>query len=250
MDESILRYLEYRQVCYQAATEDSAFVWFKRHPIYNRILEHVTPEQGLEYLKESQKLGVSFSEIEAFCKLNDSYGSPNQAFYNNSLACSPTSLRYVFQAHLILTHMQQLGLKEAHIVEVGGGYGGLFLAIDFFSKTYGIQLKEYIILDLPEVGLLQQKFLSNYTLSCPFRIENGMKFGRDLERQDYFFVSNYAVSELNDEYLQSYIDILLPKCPHGFLAWNMRPYLDIKKTVRMEEEVPCMCPETNRMIYF
>jgi hypothetical protein len=72
---------------------------------------------------------------------------------------SPTSLRYVYQSHLILSYFKTLTLpKQLNLVEIGGGYGGLCVAIYFFSSYYKIKIDNYIIIDLKEVTQLQETF--------------------------------------------------------------------------------------------
>jgi hypothetical protein len=256
MDEN--GYNRYQTVCSILAASESYFQSFKSVSEYNNILEHLNPEQGKDYLKECLQRNISLIDIHEFCKINDTIGNPQKAEYvlqlnsetSFKLECSPTSLRYVFHSYLILKHIQELGLTNINIVEVGGGYGGLLLALDFFAKKFGISIQSYTILDLPEANMIQIKYLSFQNVSFPYFIKSGNDFGSDLDRNDYFFISNYCLSEISDNYRISYIENLLPKCPHGFLAWNMQEYKDIGKTVRFEDEVPPICPEQNRMIYF
>lgn len=242
-------YESYRLACFEISSLDVLFQRFKQISEYNHILEHVTPEQGLDYLKEILKLPVAFEEILAYCKRNDSVGRPHLCQYSADFICSPTSLRYVFHANLLLRHMQQLGLKSVKIVEVGGGYGGLLLAVNAFAPNYGIQIEKYTILDLHEVTFLQKKYLSFFPVSFPYAIQNAELCGKDIEETDLFFISNYCLSELPIPIFESYVKELLPKCSHGFVAWNMRPYVHFGKEARVEPEVPFMC-ENNRMVYF
>ena len=242
-------YERYRLACFEIASLDSLFQRFKQISEYNHILEHVTPEQGLDYLKEVLQLQVAYEDILAYCKQNDSVGKPLLCQYSPDLICSPTSLRYVFHANLILRHIKQLGLQTVKIVEVGGGYGGLLLAIHFFAPKYGIQIQKYTILDLHEVTFLQKKYLSLFPVVFPYSVQNGESYGKEIEETDLFFISNYCLSEVPIPIFESYVRELLPKCSHGFLAWNMRPYVDFGKQARVEPEVPFMS-ENNRMVYF
>lgn len=248
----------YQRVCSILASSDSYFQNFKSVSEYNNILEHLTPEHGKDYLNECLAKNISLVDIYEFCQKNDAIGNPRKAEYilqinpENAFRfqCSPTSLRYIFHSCLILKHIKDLRMKSVKIVEVGGGYGGLLLALDFFAKKHDVLIESYTILDLPEANLIQTKYLSSHTVSFPYFIQNGHSFGSNLEGNDYFFISNYCLSEITDTYRKSYMEKLLPKCPHGFLAWNMQEYKDIGKAVRIEPEVPPMCPEQNRMIYF
>lgn len=41
----------YPQLCLQASRDDNVFADFRRNPIYNEILEHVSEQQGKQYLE-------------------------------------------------------------------------------------------------------------------------------------------------------------------------------------------------------
>ena len=90
----------YPMYCYFASKNDSEFAKFKQNPVYNAILEHVSPQQGVDYLKkifESNELHLSTKDWEYILR-NDSIGSPRVVQYNfgnSQLVCSPTTLRYV-----------------------------------------------------------------------------------------------------------------------------------------------------------
>lgn len=90
----------YPMYCYFASKNDSEFAKFKQNPVYNAILEHVSPQQGVDYLKkifESNELHLSTKDWEYILR-NDSIGSPRVVQYNfgnSRLVCSPTTLRYV-----------------------------------------------------------------------------------------------------------------------------------------------------------
>jgi len=49
--KSISELSAYPDFCRLASAQEEVFTSFKRHPVYNKILEHSSYEQGLEYLK-------------------------------------------------------------------------------------------------------------------------------------------------------------------------------------------------------
>ena len=233
-----------------AVQNDEIFASFKILPYYSMILEHVDHIQGAQYLKECWNIfSLTDKEIETFCHLNDKFGSPKLYEYSSTLQCSPTSLRYIFQSHIILQHMQSLGLKEVKIVELGCGYGGLFLALQHFAPKMGITIQHYACIDFKEVTELIQKYISRHSVSTPATYHDTFKFGTDIEGTDLFLISNYCFSEIAKEYQHIYRQTLLPKCSHGFLAWNMIDVYDIGKQITVKDEIPQTGPK-NKFLYF
>jgi len=222
---------------------------FKRHPDYQYMLEHVSREQGQEYLSCIQKnTTITEQQIISFCELNDRLGAPNRHSYG-TLVCSPTNLRYLYHAHLILTYFKTFTLPSYKLVEVGGGYGGLCLAIQTLAPHYTVTLESYTILDLPAPSRLQEKYLTLHTLPAPVSFVNAETFGATLPGQDYFIISNYCFSEISFEFQKRYIETLFPKVSHGFMAWNMIPTYFFGFPIREEEEVPKTGP-FNKYVYF
>jgi len=78
-----------------AAQYPSVFSIFKRQPGYRKVLEHVTREQGDEYLKITQYYNIN-SIVSKFDKYkeNDVIGSPVTYRYRPG-NFSPTTLRYI-----------------------------------------------------------------------------------------------------------------------------------------------------------
>ena len=135
---------------------------FKSNPVYNDILEHVSYELGLKYLQliQFEFNDISTENIIEFLQVNDKYGIPNKYVYtfkNNKINCSPTSIRYIYHSLLILSNYRNTECKN--IVEVGCGYGGLCLAINYFSKILNININNYNIIDLPDTCNLITKYL-------------------------------------------------------------------------------------------
>jgi hypothetical protein len=136
---------------------------FKYNKDYSVILEHVNYENGLQYLKliQSEFEYIPYEYIVEFININDKYGSPlTYSFdyiYNTTstinITSSPTTLRYIYHALIILDNYRKLD-EALPIVEVGCGYGGLFLAICFFSKRLDIYVPHYNIIDYPETVFL------------------------------------------------------------------------------------------------
>jgi hypothetical protein len=209
--------------------------FFKSDPNYTGVLEHVSLEQGLSYLKFIYKSNITKASILDFCRLNDRVGSPIKSTFDFGDA-SPTSLRYICQAHIILTHLQNLKHDPIDIVEVGGGYGGLCLALHYFAPFYNLSLKSYTICDLKEAGKLQALYLSQVNPSLKVDFVDAMTFGKDIQKTNVFLVSNYCFAEIRYDLQQQYIQHLFPKVKHGFMIWNHAHYYDFGFPVIKKDE--------------
>lgn len=222
---------------------------FKSNQYYTQILEHVSFNQGLEYLSLIKRLtNISEADIINYCKLNDKIGG---GVKNNFgfITTSPSNLRYIFHAHLILSHMKKLNISDTNIVEVGGGYGGMCLAIDFFSQLYNVKINKYNIIDLPNIIKLQEMYISNFKTSFETTFNSAFNFGENITDTNLFLISNYCFSEISREYQTQYINKLFPKISHGFIAWNMIPTYNFGFTFTEEIEYPLTGP-MNKYVYF
>jgi len=213
--------------------------YFKNHPNFTDILEHVSPEQGAMYLHYIRTMTtVTDEQITDFAALNDSVGAPTKVTYE-SMNLSPSNLRYVLHAHLILTHIQTLSKTEGvDLVEVGGGYGGLCLAIHKFAPNYNVKINSYTIVDLPEIGRLQSLFFNRIDPTLSVSIVDATTYGSTIPQTDLFLISNYCFSEISGTNQAEYRKNLFPKVSHGFMAWNMIPLYDFGFPCRVEEEYP------------
>jgi hypothetical protein len=221
---------------------------FKSNNNYRDILEHVSPEQGQLYLDcILSNTNLSMSDIKNFCNKNDSIGSPLKTLYGD-LFVSPTSLRYIYHSHLIFEHIKSLSLNNIDIVEVGCGYGGLCLAINFFKEKYGIGVNSYKLIDLKEAINLQKIYLSMVDISNVEYIDSDT-FGKDIKDSNMFLISNYCFSEISDDLQKMYIQLLFPKVSHGFMAWNHINTYNFGFAFREADEVP-KTGSMNKYIYF
>lgn len=222
---------------------------FKSHPAYKDVLEHVDYNQGVQYYHLIHlTTQIPPSIVMLFCAMNDKFGTPTLYDFGDFKA-SPTSLRYIYHAHLILTHIKSLNKTTYDIVEIGGGYGGLSMAIDYLSSFYGIQISSYTIIDLQEIMQLQSLYLKNINLSFPVNHVDALTFGKDIPLSSAFLISNYCFSEISSNYQKKYLEHLFPKIEHGFIAWNYIPLYEFRKFLRVEEERP-KTGEFNQFVYF
>jgi len=221
---------------------------FKNDPRYQYVLEHVDSKQGQEYLDLVKTEFAKFYEenkndIINLCRKNDSYGKPVQSYFVDFCTCSPTNLRYLYQSLLIIKYIKELGLQDVKIIEIGGGYGGLYLFIKSLSEYFDLSVASYIIYDLEEAEALQEKYLDIHGLSLTSQ--------EDIS-EGSFLVSNYAFSELPEYLRQEYENQVINKyCDYGFLAWNACPLYQFvqNKIVTSIVEKPSTSPN-NLYVYF
>ena len=202
---------------------------FKSNNSYTCILEHVSYEQGNRYLYLIIEIvndvfkEISFENINDYLLMNDKYGNPikHKFMYNGlEIMCSPTSLRYVLHSLLILKHFKTVSTKK--MVEVGCGYGGLFLGINHFAKILNMEIDKYYFIDLPEVTNLIKKYieLHHNNININYSIVSAYNYGTDINDNDLFFISNYCFTEIEEFHRNNYIKYLFPKISSGFIIWQ------------------------------
>ncbi len=236
-------YIEYIQTITSDNIINSSF---KSNSNYTQILEHVSQQYGQEYLEYimTEFPEIPIEKIREFVYINDLIGNPIKYKYNDDLICSPTNLRYIYHALVILKHYQAKSCNS--IVEIGCGYGGLFLAISFFAKFLKINIVKYYIIDLNEVGQLISLYLQCHQhITLPYEIHNASSFGSTVNGCNLYVISNYCFTEIMEEYRFSYAKNLFNKVIHGFITWqtsevsleNFKKYFK-NVTYRIIEEKP------------
>jgi hypothetical protein len=213
MQTSISDYEKYKNICLEASNDDKIFNNFKNHPEYVGILEHVSHESGLEYLQHilnTNKLKLDQNSIDIMKKI-DFYGNPKRFNYDIVGDISPTMLRYFS----ILGDIDRLygSLDDKKIVEIGAGYGGQSMMIHLMYNV-----KQYIIVDLPEVVGLIKKFLEKNNIDMSkymfYTLDNLPNIYSD------FAISNYAFSECYKEIQDIYIDKIINRSKNFYMIVN------------------------------
>jgi hypothetical protein len=214
-------YEAYRMACAEAAAQPPADWAFKRDPRYRRILEHVPPEHGEAYLAQ---IAEEFPNVWAnhrpllrqTARLNDRWGRPLVSRFpalSDDTECSPTTLRYLYQALRVWRHAEGLGLPYLRVVELGGGYGGMALCVYRLAPLFHPRLAPYTVVDVPEAGALQRAYAR--CVDFPLRTAADPESGHSR-----FFVSVYAFSEFDADTRAWYEPRLVRRCAHGFVVWN------------------------------
>lgn len=213
MQTSISDYDKYKNICLEASNNDTVFNTFKSHPEYVGILEHVSYESGLEYLNHiTTKNNIPLDQkIIDILKSIDQYGNPTRHNYKIVGNISPTMLRYLSVAGDIQRLYGNLNNKT--IVEIGAGYGGQSMLI---TSVY--EVKQYIIVDLPEVIALIQKFLQKNNVNLSkykfYTLDNLPAIQSDL------LISNYAFSECYKSIQDIYIEKLVNNSKNFYMMVN------------------------------
>lgn len=208
----------------------------------SHMLEHVAGEHAVQFAKKCLEEGLTLQEIQKYATLCDSVGAPTvYHFPQIKLTFSTTCIRYLYHAIQIIKTKTKLP-----IVEIGGGYGGLALAIDYVAKLKNVTIPAYIIIDLPNVQKLQEYYLNHFKLNFPV-------FFSSTYETPCFLVSNYALAEMGEENRNNYVNnFILPYVQQGFLLWNSLSsfeFLDKKFNYSVEEESPKTGPD-NKVIKF
>ena len=196
----------YLSACRAAAQGSDFFKNFKSHPAYRHVLEHVSMEEGHQYLDEIE---IDYKDKLDEIKENDLYGTPIQCSYDGIGMISPTTVRYLKNTSDIIN---KFGTSFNSIVEIGGGYGGLCKVMSTF-----VDFEQYLLLDLEECNMLSRKYLSLFDLpTMSYQAEEIV----DVEDNFDLLISNYALSECNRETQMMYIERFVKNSDKFYLMHN------------------------------
>jgi hypothetical protein len=198
---------QYVEFCHLASWNTEAFDTFRSNPIYNVILEHVSYEQGLEYLKKIP----TKERFEEF-KKNDLYGGARRCHYIEVGDISPTTLRYIKVLYDINKLFGNLAKKK--IYEIGVGYGGQCRLLCSYFKN----IDEYVLLDLPPVLDLAKRYLNFYPISTQLKFRTLNECSCD-ESVD-LVISNYAFTEISRDLQEVYMKKIIKKSKCGYITYN------------------------------
>jgi ribosomal protein RSM22 (predicted rRNA methylase) len=201
---------EYRSVCINAANDDECFRVFKRNPIYNGILEHVSESQGNLYLNYIKNNSPELLDIIEKFKENDIHGDTVSFAYPEIGYISPSTLRYI----KVLSDIKNIfgDITGKKIIEIGAGYGGQCLVLNkLFAPS------EYAIVDLDESSELSNKYLKLHGINPRIiKISEIDNIDEDFD----IVISNYAYSELNIDLQDLYYDKIIKRSKNGYLTYN------------------------------
>lgn len=207
--ESSTGEFDYLKTVKKALNDENIFENFRSEKGYKDILEHVNKELAIKYYKNLIK-DFSHDEILNYCGKISKIGNPEMIKINSS-NFNPTSLRYLNVALDIKKKFP--GRNFERITEIGPGYGGQSLILDQF-----FDIKEYRYVDLPDVNLLIEKFLSFHGVSFNTNYFTIESFDHRIETD--LFISNYAFSELPKKIQKLVINKIIEKSKFGYMIVN------------------------------
>ncbi len=217
----------YRQAVRVAIQQKPEDWTFKRDDGYRQVLEHVDAAQGRAFLDwcATTETTLDWEVVVRLANLNDSFGAPFTADYPGLGQFSPSNWRYLCHALKVWRHIDNLGLEDVDIIELGGGYGGLALYVRGLAAGRDVRLGNYTLVDLPEASILQVKFAA--ATSTRAQVINGLdadSIGWVLKDgtkgPPRLLVSAYAFSEFDQEMRDWYAERLIRHCEHGLIVWN------------------------------
>ena len=210
---SLTRGQLYPQFCQTAANDLRVFNTFRRHPVYNKVLEHITRDQGEAYLaiieKAVEKDSGLLDDIDRF-KENDRVGKPRVYAYPSIGEISPTTLRYI----KVLMDLKERfsSLDGFRVCEIGVGYGGLCRIVD---SSFAV--KTYCLVDLKPVLLLAQRYLEHFIIRSMLEY----KTMNEMEPREFdLVISNYAFSELPRSIQDVYMEKAILRAKRGYITYN------------------------------
>lgn len=204
----------YNEVCEWSIINDFVFSNFKKHPHYKDVLEHVTREQGQEYLSEIKKTNaINIKYAKNILLKNDIIGCPDIFEYGDDEKYSPTTLRYAKVASDIIDKFKICKEKfPISIVEIGSGYGGQCLLLDQF-----INIKSYTLIDTSSALRLAKKYLERHVTKCKLQFYT---INETESLQADILISNYAFSELCRDLQDAYLKKIIYNAKCGYITYN------------------------------
>ena len=236
---------------------DNKEIEWKRDKEVHAMLEHVPGEYTNVYLDLTLQSGIPASAIQQYTSLVDSIGKPGTYPYvrgKDVIHSSSTCLRYLYHAVEIVDLLTTYSTIPS-VVEIGGGYGGLAVAVDFILRFRNLKdTVRYTILDLPGPNKLQKYYTNHFKLkSLLFNVENSESYGADIDHPSVFIISNYCLAEMGDENRNKYIETLFtkPSVVGGYLQWNSGAPINLPAAVstKIEVEHPQTGPYNKTVIF-
>jgi putative sugar O-methyltransferase len=207
----------YTTLCGLAASDNNTFRKFRSARAMVQVLDHVTIEQGWEYILEILELAEWNRNFTEIIKKIDEHGKPIKFYFKPYGKFSPTLLRYLKVNLDLIKHFGSL--KEYNVTEIGGGFGGQASLINLTNS-----LSSYSIYDLPPVLDLSKKFIRVNEIPGKFNYYDGRNITK---LKSDLVISNYAFSELRRDIQDEYISKVLLNSSRGYITWNPLSWRDL-----------------------
>lgn len=201
---------DFLQMCKAAIEDDQIFSSFKQNANFRTVIGNdVLPKEVSDviYNQIFEDNLITVEELEKF-KSNDIIGAPYLYDYSPVGLISPGTIYF---ANILKELRKYFGNLSNHkLVEIGGGYGGQAKII----LDSGVA--SYTIVDISPTLELCEKYLSNFSY-------NNIEFIKadSIKTAKYdIVVSNWCLSEFDEEGMSFYIESIIKHCSQGYFLMN------------------------------
>jgi hypothetical protein len=198
------------QECENIVNNELMFNTFKQNQIFRCVIGNdVLGSQISDILYDNVKNDDDILKHINKFKTNDIYGSPNIYRYDKTGDISPGTLYFM---NILQSLRNNFGdISNFNIVEIGSGYGGQAkIILDYGINTYNC-------IDVKETLSLCNKYLNlfNYT---------NVNFYKTTEIPENTYdlvISNWCLSEFDNDGIKFYIDTIIKHCQYGYFLMNI-----------------------------
>lgn len=195
----------YNLIVNDCLVNEASFNTFKSNNNYNSIVGMSEVWQGEFWIEDIINNNPEVLMKIPKISLNDRYGSPINWSYKNGIVLSANTARYVNSALQIIRHFK---FKDSiNVTELGVGYGGLCYIVNCL-----LDVKNYALIDMPNVQELAQKYLRN------LNVTNTQK--NKIEDND-LFISEFCLSEFDDKDIYDFYNTYVVNSKYVFLQMNL-----------------------------
>ena len=134
------------------------------------------------------------------------------------LAVTPVQLRYALEASLLSEAFGSQWLSGKHVLEIGGGYGGMAVTLQTLHS-----IDRYSIVDLKAAGRLQQRYVGEVTERFPHlgRVAvTTVPSTSDAVVSSDLLISFFAISELRRDVVDRYMHAYVAQAENDYLQLN------------------------------
>ena len=122
----------------------------------------------------------------------------------------------------------------------------MILILSKLLEKFNIKSNKFYIIDLTVIGKLQKKYLDKHNI-LNVEIVDASTFGKNINENNLFLLSIYALSEISSELRDNYYKYLFPKITNGFILWNTI-VIDLINYKKIDKEEP-ITGNFNKIIY-
>lgn len=191
---------KFLEACRRAVTDDDFYNFFMCDDSIRCVMTNFSVDNAIEQLKYIKRV--------------------NEPLYYQ--ITKPENIRHAYTYQL----MKELGMDFSHVVEIGGGYGGLCHVI-----CENENVSSYTIIDLPSVGKLAEKYLGDNLSkmgSLTISITDFLSYSMSEGRKFSLAIAWCSWSELDTGSKNKYYDKIISNADRFFIASNMNPDEDIE----------------------